>query len=203
VSICAQCGKAFDGDHCLECAARNAEVYKTVVWSFVGTSVGMLLTALAVALYPPLGWVSQALGHAWEFFFLTFLAVMWHSKLRRYIILVNAICVLASAAALILAAFLFLNGALDYQTAVQADALVSSKHVTRGRSPGPVLNLSIAWSQRRIEETLSVSRKTFSVVEPGDSVRVTVHPGAFSMPWYSKGVILNGTPTSDSTPDER
>ena len=96
--------------------------------------------------------------------------------------------VLASAATLILAAFFFLNGALDEHPPVEADALVSTKYVTRGKFAGPVLVLSIERNQTRSEETLSVSRETFSVVEPGDSVRVVVHPGAFSTPWYGKSI---------------
>lgn len=182
-------------------ASGKAEVYKTVVWSFVGAGVGMLVTAFAEFLYPPLGWESQALGHSSEFFFLTFLAVMWHAKLARYITFVNVICVLASAAAVILAAFVFLNGALDFHPTVQADALVSAKYQGGLRSGGPSLGLSIAWNQRRIEETVSVSRRAFSVAEPGDSVRVTIHPGAFSAPWYGSGVTLNDTATSESTPE--
>jgi hypothetical protein len=183
-------------------APGKADVYKTVVWSFVGAGVGMLVTSFAEFLYPPLGRDSQAFGHAFEFFFLNFIAVMWAQKLARYITFVNAICVLASASALILAAFVFLNGALDFHPTVQADALVSGKYVGGLRSGGPSLRLSIAWNQGRIEETVSVSRRAFSMAEPGDSVRVTIHPGLFSIPWYGSGVTLNGTATSDSTPDE-
>jgi hypothetical protein len=203
VQICPKCGNAFDGDQCLECSARKGEVYKTVVLSLAGVLLGMLLTALALALYPPLGWDSQVISHSLDFLVLTFLSVMLRDRLGRFGIFVDAICVLASAAALILPAFFLLNGALDFHPAAQSDALVSAKYVTHGRYAGPVLDLSIAWSQKRTEETFSVSRRTFSVVEPGDSVRVTVHPGAFSMPWYGRGVILNGTATSDSTPDNR
>lgn len=105
-------------------------------------------------------------------------------QLQRYITFVRAMFVLASAATLILAAFFFLNGALDEHPPAEANALVSTKSVTRGKFAHPYIVMAIAWNQRQIEETLSVSRETFSVVEPGDSVRVVIHPGAFSLPWY-------------------
>jgi hypothetical protein len=187
VQICAECGQAFDGDQCLGCVPRKAGVDKTVFWSFVAALAGMILTSFAQDLYPPLGWDPPARSLDLTFFALTFALVMLHDRLAQYITFVRAMCVLASAATLILAAFFFLNGALDEHPPVEADALVSTKYVSR-RYAERVLVLSIAWNQRRIEETLSVSRETFSVVEPGDSVRVVVHPGAFSTPWYGKSI---------------
>jgi hypothetical protein len=159
---------------------------------------------LAMTIYPPLGWDSQVFKHSYDVLAFTFLSVMLRDRMGRFGTFVDAICVLASAVALIIPAFFLLNGALDFHPAAQSDALVSAKYVTHGRfAAGPALDLSIAWNQKRAEETFSISRRTFSVVEPGDSVRVTVHPGAFSMPWYGRGVILNGTATSDETPDKR
>jgi hypothetical protein len=167
---------------------------------------GIVLTDSALGPYPPLGWDSLVLSNDLDFIALPgaiVLLLVLRGRLARYIIFVRAMSVLASAATLILAAFFFLNGALDEHPPVEADALVSNKYVTHGKFAGPILVLSIAWNQRRIDETLSVSRETFSVVERGDSVRVTVHPGAFSTPWYGEGVVLNGTARSDSTPDKR
>ena len=203
VPICPQCGNAFDGDRCLGCAPRKAEVDKTLYWSCIAAFLGMFLKLFAVLLYPLLGWSSQALGDVLGFWFVTVLSLMCSVRLARYITFVRAICVYSSTATFILAAFLFLNGVFDAHPPVEADALVSAKYVSHGRNPGPGLVVSMAWNQRQVEERFSVSRRTFSAVEPGDPVRITVHPGAFSTPWYSGGVMLNGTATSDSSPDKR
>jgi hypothetical protein len=52
-------------------------------------------------------------------------------------------------------------------------------------------------SKVRVELTIDVSRETFSSAEPGDSVQLVVHPGAFSQPWYGD-IILPSTRMSDS-----
>jgi len=160
----------------------------------VASFYGIILTILALLLYPPLLRGSLVESYSFDLLLLPlaiFALFRLSDRLERYITFVRAISVSLTAATLILAAFLFLNGAFDAHPPVEADALVSSKFVTQGKFAGPALVLNISWNQERVEETLSVSRKTFSVVEPGDSVRVIVHPGAFSMPWYGKSVILD------------
>jgi len=150
----------------------------------------------ALLFYPLLGWDSLVFSYVWDIIALPVVItvlLVWFGWLARYIMFARVIYVLCSAAILILTAFIFLNGALDEHPPVEADALVSTKYVTRGRFAGPVLDLSIEWNQRRSEETLAVSRETFSAVEPGDSVSVVVHPGAFSIPWYGNVVVVNGT----------
>ena len=162
----------------------------------------MFVTLFAVLFYPPLGWDAQPFVDSMVLLFVTVLSIPLRVRLTRYVTLVRAMSVLASAASLILAAFVFLNGALDYHPPVEADALVSAKYAHGYKGSGPSLGLSIAWNQERIEEGIRVNRKTFAAVEPGDSVHVTIHPGAFSAPWYSNGVTLNSASTSDSSPDE-
>jgi hypothetical protein len=112
-------------------------------------------------------------------------------RLERYISFVRAVFVSASAATIVVAAFFFLNGALDEHSPVEVDAVVSTKFITRGKFAHPALVLSIVRNQSRIEETLSVNPETFSMVEPGDSVRVAIHPGAFLTPWFSEDVLLS------------
>jgi hypothetical protein len=196
VQICPQCGNAFDGDQCSGCAPPKANVDKTVVSSFAGALAGVLLTLFAVVLFPPLAWDPQALLGFLAFTFISLiLSLMLRDQLARYITFVRALCVLASAGTFILAAFFFLNGALDEHPPVEVDVLVSTKYVSHGRNAGPRLVLGIAWNERRIEKELSVSRRTFSLAEPGDPVRITVHPGAFSTPWsrieWQRDIRLN------------
>jgi hypothetical protein len=161
---------------------------------------GIFLTNSALGPYPPLGRDTLVLSHDLDFIALaSAIAVLLFllGRLARHISFVRAMFVLASATTLLLAAFFFLNGALDKHRPVEADALLSTKYVTQGKFTGPFLVLSIAWNHRRIEETLRVSREIFSAVEPGDSVRVVVHPGAFSTPWYG-GVLPSGSRASNS-----
>ena len=44
---------------------------------------------------------------------------------------------------------------------------------------------TLSWNRKRIEQNLGVNSETFSAAQPGDAVRVIIHPGAFSQPWYS------------------
>jgi hypothetical protein len=206
VQICPQCGNEFDGDQCLGCIPPKAGVDKTLVWSSVTAFVGIILTSFALGPYRPLRWDSLVFSHDIDFIaipvaIIGLLALL--GRLERYIAFVRAIFVSASAATLIVAAFFFLNGALDEHPPVEVEALVSSKYITSGKFAHPALALSIEWNQSRIEEALSVSRETFSIVQPGDSVGVTIHPGAFSTPWFNEDVVLNATVRSHSTRDKR
>jgi hypothetical protein len=65
-------------------------------------------------------------------------------------------------------------------------AFVSHKYKTGGGiRTGYDLHVTLYWKQRRIDEDLDVLRPTYDAVEPNDSVNIIVHPGEFSLPWYS------------------
>jgi hypothetical protein len=88
---------------------------------------------------------------------------------------------LLAAAYVVPAAYYLLIGAVDGNPPVEVQALVSSKGVNDDREDDsyvPVLSLS--WKQQRIEGGADVRPEMFSGAEPGDSVRVLLHPGAFS-----------------------
>jgi len=95
------------------------------------------------------------------------------------------------------AAYYFLNGLLDANPAMEVPSRVITKDIGHGRYGGPVLVVSLSWNQKRIEENIGVSHEKYSAAEPGDSVRVVVHPGAFSQPWYDD-VLLSSTGKRDS-----
>jgi hypothetical protein len=96
------------------------------------------------------------------------------------------------------AAYFFLNGIVDTNPAIQVPSRVISKGVSHGRSGDiPYLDLSLSWNKVRIKQSIDVSRETLSSAEPGDSVRLVVHPGAFSQPWYGD-VLLPTDGTHDS-----
>lgn len=194
--ICPQCGQAFDGDQCGVCLARVADVQRAFFrFQLYIALAGFLGTIFALMFYPPLTWDSIAFNHLLDFIVIpgviVFLLVHFN-KLARYAAFVKLMLGLASATLLILAAFLFLNGALDRNLPIEARAIVSRKFVSHAKGPTPVLELDVEWNQQEIKKGIDVKRETFSVVEQGDSVNLEVHPGAFSVPWYGDGRIMKG-----------
>jgi hypothetical protein len=200
VQICSQCGKPFDGDQCWVCVARLEDIKETAYLCLIASGVGWAGTMIAIVLYPPLGGGTPALLLGPVIIIVPgaiVLVLMNYDRLERYAIPVRLMFVLVAAAAVMLAAFYFLNGALDGNPPVEAEALVLSKGVSYTGKYGAsyVVELSVVWNRKRIEEGVSASRETFSVIEPGDSVRLAVHPGAFSTPWYGTGLLSNGQDT--------
>lgn len=186
--ICPECGQAFDGDRCWVCVARGEDIYETLSFSVAVAGAGFIGTIFAAALYPPLQPDSVVLYWSLGLFFpgAIVFALLLRDRLMRYAALVRLIFALGAATFLIPAAYYFLNGALDGNPPVEVQALVSSKSVgDTGHGDFYVLELSLSWQQQKIEKGVQVSPKTFSAAKPGDSVRVTLHPGAFSRPWYS------------------
>ena len=87
------------------------------------------------------------------------------------------------------AAYFFLNGMLDSSPSVEVPSRVIAKAIQKRGAR--VLAVDLQWSQKRIEENIQVSNDIYSAVEPGDTVRVVIHPGAFSQPWYSDVQVEN------------
>ena len=200
MQICSECGKSFDGDQCWVCVARMEDIKQTAYLSLVVSGAGWAGMMIATALYPPLGGGRLGLWLGPVIIIVPgaiVLVLMNYDRLERYAIPVRLMFVLVAAAAVMLAAFYFLNGALDGNPPVEAEALVLSKGVSYTGKYGAsyVAELSVVWNRKRIEEGVSASRETFSVIEPGDSVRLAVHPGAFSTPWYGTGLLSNGQDT--------
>jgi hypothetical protein len=176
------------------------DIKQTAYLSLVVSGAGWAGMMIATALYPPLGGGRLGLWLGPVIIIVPgaiVLVLMNYDRLERYAVPVRLMFVFVAAAAVMFAAFYFLNGALDGNPPVEAQALVLSKGVSYNGKYGAsyVVEVNIVWNQKRIEEGISASLETFSVIEPGDSVRLAVHPGAFSTPWYGKGLLSNGQDT--------
>jgi hypothetical protein len=104
--------------------------------------------------------------------------VFWQ-RVTRYAGLFRFIIYLIAAAFVVPAPYYYLNGALDRNSTVVAQAVVSHKSDT-----DDFLEWTLSWKGKRIDRTCKVSHETFSAVQSGDTVYVLVHPGAFSIPWF-------------------
>jgi hypothetical protein len=188
---CPACGERYDGDRCLECIARKGDIDETLITCFLIALGGAIANAIALGLYPPLearfsiiymipvGSTVAALA----------LAVVLGKQRTRYATLVRISIVFVAATWLVPAGFVFLNGILDGNPAVEVPSHVLNKYVSLGRSGGPDVVVAFSWRQQEIQETMRVDRKSYSAIEPGDYVRVMVHPGLFSQPWYSVALV--------------
>jgi hypothetical protein len=188
MQICAKCGQSFDGDKCWVCVARLIDIRQTFLFSLPVAFAGLFGVGVACAFYPPLD--SHLLD---DFLFLAMLVIpgavvlllVYFGWLTRYAVAVRLILILAAATPIMSAAFLLLNGAWDQEPQVVTRAFVRHKHVTGGRGGSYVLHATLYWNRRQIDEDLDVRRETYYAVEPDDSVSIIVHPGEFSLPWYS------------------
>ena len=201
--ICPECGKPFDdGDQCWVCVNRDEDMKETFNLSFPVALGGIVGTIFTVFSYPPLGscwWVFYTIVALIAIPGLMAFELDNFDRLTRYATLVRLMTVLVAATFVLLAAYFYLNGILDGSPPVEAQALVSQKFIFHGRYGNEyILKSNFSWNGKRFEDDdLGVSPETFSASEPGDSVRVIVHPGEFSLPWYSD-VLPSSTPVRNS-----
>jgi hypothetical protein len=104
--------------------------------------------------------------------------------LTRYATLVRLTIMLVTASCLLPAAYYFLNGILDASPGIEIPSRVIDKGISAGEYGGPYIVLSVPWKGNLMQQTIEVSRQTLADTETGDTVRLVVHPGAFSQPWY-------------------
>jgi hypothetical protein len=189
MQICAKCGQPFDGDKCWICVARLIDIRQTFLFSLPVALAGLLGVGMAATYYAPL---ENRLLH--DFLLLVMLVLpgamifllVSFDRLTRYAFIFRMTLVLAAATPIMTAAFLYMNGAWDQEAVVATQALVSGKHISGGGTrSGADLHVTLHWKQRRIEEDLDVLRQTYEAVVPNDSINIIVHPGEFSLPWYS------------------
>lgn len=192
---CPKCGQDFVGDQCWICVARRADLEETI-WLFMPVAgAGWFGTLIATTgPYPPLtgdrwiGWLIVSL------FFTPFaaLGVLYaYGQAKRYAILIKLMFVTFAAALIVTATYFSLNGALDNHAPADAPAIVVRKAVGYGDGPAYLLVVNLSWDRKQIEEDIGVSRQIFLAVEPGDSVLLVVHPGAFGTPWYGEGLLAS------------
>jgi hypothetical protein len=198
MQICLECGQAFDDDRCWVCAARTEDINETFALCLPVALAGITVAnILALALYPPFAsnWAVVFIIPGLSFIGAILLTLVIHRQLPRHATLVRVTLVLVTATFLMPAAYFFLNGIFDGNPAKEVPARVIGKDYSDGN--GFTLVLSLSWNQKVIEKNVGVSREKYTSAEPGDSVRVVIHPGEFSQPWYSD-VLLSGKGMRDS-----
>jgi len=183
--ICPVCGASYDREQCWGCLATEEDVNQEQhFFLWVGCAAWLVL-GLVDAVYPPLAtnlltrWVSFLGLFLWLIPMFICLHLELNGTLHLYALPIRIMILLAGSALVISAAFFLLNGALDQHPVVEVDSLVARK--------APFLDVDLRWNGKQIEQEVLVDHKTFVAVEPGDSVTLAVHPGAFSTPWIDDG----------------
>jgi hypothetical protein len=191
MQICAKCGQTFDGDKCWICVARLIDVEETFLHCLPVALATLLGVGVADTFYTLIE------NHLLVDFLVLVMLVLpgavvlllvYFDRLTRYAVVFRLLLILAAAMPIMSAAFLYLNGAWDQEPPVVTQAFVTHKHEIGGRAGGYFLHVTLYWKQRRIDEDLDVLRSTYAAVEPNDSVNIIVHPGEFSLPWYSSNI---------------
>jgi hypothetical protein len=199
--ICPKCGQAYDGDKCWECVAHKEDIEETLSLCFPIALSGITIgNILAITMFPPL------LSNFWLVYMIPALLfvgailfiIVLGQRMTRYATYVRVTIVLVTVSFVVPAAYFSLNGIIDTNPPIQVPSRVISKGVSRGKYGAvPYLVLSLSWNKVRIKQAIDVSREKLSSAEPGDSVQLVVHPGAFSQPWYGD-VLLSSGDTSNS-----
>jgi hypothetical protein len=92
--------------------------------------------------------------------------------------------VFASIALLALSLLVLMNGWKDKSPRIAVRATVIQKIAAQGRG-GPTYTVIVSsWRPGRTVEELRVGVRTYSNVVVGKPVMVSVHKGAFGLPWY-------------------
>lgn len=178
------------------CVIRDADILETSSLSVWVAGLGLMGTVFVLGVYPPLELKAPAFYIFLALFLLSaaILLVLWLcNALTRYAVLARVLIAFAAAAFVMSAAYYFLNGVLDRNPPLMVHAVVYRKDVS-SNADGTFyyLECTVAWEQKTIEQDFEVSLKTFTDAKPGDSVRIAIHSGAFSTPWYGKGLLTNG-----------
>jgi len=200
---CTVCGEHYDGDRCWVCLARQEDVFDAFRISLiVGAAGAVAIPLVAVGLYLPIDW------NPWMFYLpfalscapiVIYAVVILQPKALRSVLLVRLIFLGSVLPIILTVLFSILNGALDEHPTVEAQGVVVAKDGASRSGYG--LDVSFYWDQKQLfVRGLGVARKTYFAVEPGDSVRVVVHPGEFSQPWYGGLRVLDQPHETGRTP---
>jgi hypothetical protein len=183
MEICARCGQVSDGRPCKSCIAREAHVEKILGPCLLVAAAGIAGMSFALSRYPPLE-VSWLAVYAWPAIVLLpvpigFVFVHWR-RLPRYAGPFRLAVFLITAAFVMLGPYYFLNGLLDGNSPVAAQAIVSRKSQTCCE-----IEWTLSRNGKKIVQVSTVHHETFYDLQLGEAARVAVHPGAFSLPWFS------------------
>jgi hypothetical protein len=188
--ICLKCGQALDGEQCKECVARSEAMKEMFTYCFFAAFLGIFVVLDTIYIeYPPVTsclWILKVIAAIFVIPAAIAMVLDNCNRLTRYAALVRLMMVFAAAMLVLFAAYLYLNGHLDRNPPVESEATVSDKWVYDGRyGATDILVMSIPFNGEKFEDDVRTSFETFEATKPGDVVRVLIHPGAFSLPWYS------------------
>jgi hypothetical protein len=123
---------------------------------------------------------------------ITLFLTIFSEPMVRYASVIRLVLVLAAVASITPEAYYFLNGMLDGRDPVAVWTVISDKEeVNNGSGIIDLLDCRLSWHQKTLDESFAVSWTVFSAAEKGNSIRVLIHPGAFSQPWYSDVQVEN------------
>jgi hypothetical protein len=183
IEICARCVQVSDGYPCKSCIAREAHVEKLFGPCLLVAAAGIVGMSFALSRYPPLkvSWLSVC---AWPAIVLLpvpigFVFVHWR-RLPRYAALFRLDMYLITAASVMLGPYYFLNGFLDGRPPVAAQATVP--HKSRNCCD---VEWTLSRNGENIVQVSAVNPETFYNLQLDEAARIAVHPGAFSLPWFS------------------
>ena len=186
--ICSECGHPFeDSECCWVCEARNDAIELMFKLAFpvavFGISIGSLV---ALDLYPPFrsSFYGVYMIPATSLVIAVPLWLFLQDQISRYWRLVIFLIAFVACTFVLPPAYIFLNGLLDGKPAIEIPSTVVGKGISSGKGGGPFLVLNLMWNQEKINAGVRVTSRTLSDAEVGDSVRLVVHPGAFSLPWH-------------------
>ncbi len=183
MDICPRCGQASDGSPCKSCIAREVHVEKILGPCLLVAAAGIAGMSFALSRYPPMD-VSWLAVYAWPAIVLLpvpigFVFVNW-GRLPRYAGLFRLAVFLITAAFAMLGPYYFLNGFMDGNPPVEAQAIVSRKSRTCCD-----IELTLSRNGKKIVQVSAVNPETFYDLQLDGAASVAVHPGAFSLPWFS------------------
>jgi hypothetical protein len=188
---CIECGKPFDdSDQCQVCVARNKAMKRTFYICFVVGLSGFVETMFIIPEYPPIGslsWLTYTILGLIVIPAATVFVLYNSDRLTRYASFMMIMAVFVAAALVALGGYFYLNGILDRNPSVEAVAQINQKFLEHTRyGPEFFLRVTFTWDGKRFEyDDLAVGEERYLAAKPGDSVRVIIHPGKFSLPWYS------------------
>jgi hypothetical protein len=185
--ICPECGQPFEDDQCCwVCAARDEAIELTFNIACFVAIFGIAGIIIALDLYPPLfsNLLKIFMIPGISFAAALLLLFLFADFRTRYAKTTIAIIIVVAATFAMPTAYYFLNGILDGSPAREIPSTVLRKGISSGKGGGPYLVLSLPWHSESKNVSVRVSSRTLSDAEQGDSVRLVVHPGAFSLPWY-------------------
>ena len=183
---CSTCGIELQLGKCPNCGGRPLPRAGSATVLYILLLVpGVFVSLSALTVYPPLD--TRVVMAAVLGLFLLPVALQLLSFVRRppseNAGWLRTAYIFSGLALVLLALLLFLNGWLDRSPWREVRTTVIRKTVLRGRGTQYDLAVS-AWRPGRNIEHFNVSSRVFNTAVVGKAVRVPLHKGFFSLPWF-------------------